>query len=131
MDKKTFSTLFTLIATLINVVCTLIIIIALCALCYVVIHFGFKVDSPEAYLVSWMICFFVGMIGNMFIFNKFLNAFVIKHHLEKKLEGWALSRASRHGSTSPYTYAQEEEEKKPKSRMPDSVIEQDDPWEKR
>lgn len=129
MDKKTFSTLFTLVATLINVVCTLAIIIILSVLCYVVLHYGFKVQAAEAYLVAWMICFIVAMVGNMFIFNKLLNSFVRKHHLEKKLEGWALSRASRNG-TSPYTYAQEEEEKKPKSRMPDSVIQQDDPWEK-
>lgn len=131
MDKKTFSTLFTIIVTLINVVCTLAMIIILSALCYVIMHFAFKVQAAEAYLVAWMICFIVGMIGNMFIFNKVLNLVVRKYHMEKKLEGWALSRAARNGEVSPYTYAEEEKEEKPKTRMPDSVKEEEDPWESR
>ena len=123
MGKKTNSIIFTLIMSLINIVFTLLLIAAMTAVVWFIIHLS-GTDNASLYMSSLLICFIAGMLISMAYFGRFMDWVITKFNLEDKL-GRIVPGKGKKG----YRFNNENEKTSVKTNMPDSVKEKDDPWE--
>lgn len=121
MSKRTNTFWFTIIISAINIVATLLFISLLIGIDIVFLKFIVKVTEPKTYIMSFVFCFFAGMLVSMMFLGRFIDWVITKFNLEDKL-------AKINGRRKP---KQETKEKKsePETVMPDSVKEAEDPWE--
>ena len=126
MNKKTYTVVFTIISSLINILMTAIII---AILLFGVSAFYFKVlgnTKPGTGLaISWMICFVVGLITGMILFSKVGSWVIDKYDLASKLDPKALGRFLPSGKKN----AHYQEQEKPKTNLPKPTLAvEDEQW---
>lgn len=127
MSKKSNTIIFTLVSTVLNILMTLLIIIALCLLSFVVMNYIFKIHNGQAYQIVWMICFLGGMVLGMFLFVKICGWVIDKFHLADKMDAHIVGKYLP-GGKKVQTSNDEEEEPKQKTVMPSSVLKKEDKW---
>lgn len=128
MTKKAFTVWFTIISTLLNILFTAAIIAVLAVVATVVMNKMIGVREGHIYIVVWMMCFLAGMVLGMFLFGKISAAIIDKQNLAGKLDARVIGKYLPNGKVN--RYAQEAEEEKVKTVMPDSVKEEEDTWGK-
>jgi energy-coupling factor transporter transmembrane protein EcfT len=121
MNKKSNTVLFTIVSTIVNILMTLLIIIALCLIAVVILNKIFKITNGAVYQVVLMICFLGGMVLSMFLFVKLTGWVIKKFHMESKLDAHLLGR---YGATQ----TEEKKDDKPKTVLPNSVLRKKDTW---
>jgi len=127
MNKKLNTVLFILVSTIVNVVVLLLLIAMLIALSTLIIAKVFNAaDNGNVIVVTYTLCFVVAMVGNMILSAK-VSSWVISHyHLEDKLESSLLKKGGKGSNKNTST---EQKEEKKKTRLPDSVlINDEDTW---
>ena len=129
MTKRTYTAIFTIISTIVNIFMTMLIILALISLSSLVLSRVLHIQNGQAYIITWMLCFLVGLIAGMFIFARLSNWVIAHFKMESKLDARFLGRYLPTGKKNQF-YAQEE--KKPKTNLPASALPRDeeDEWEK-
>lgn len=128
MTKKTFTVIFLLASTLINIVFTIVIITALLIVTSLLLKYGFSVKDPNILAADWMLCFVGGMILSLFLYAKLSDKIVRKYNLADKIDERLTGRRFSHLSSRTKSSAKEE---KPKTVMPKSVLpDEEDEWEK-
>lgn len=125
MNKKTYTVLFTIVSTIINILCTLIVIAAFMALATLLLNKVIKCTNGQVYMVVYMFCFLGGMVLNIFLFSKASAFFIKKFNLSDKLDPRLMGRTLPGGKKND---AYKEDDNKFKSKMPDSVLEKEDDW---
>ena len=120
MTKKNFTLLFLLAATVLNILASLVIIIALIILSMLVIRFLLRVEDPMVAMVAWMVCFIAGVVLDMFIYSKLMNFVIARFKLDDKLDPRLMGRRG----------AAREKAARPKTVLPKSVLgdEEADSW---
>ena len=123
MTKKNFTLLFLAAATIINIVMTLVIIIALIVLSMLVIRVLLNIQDPLVAMVAWMICFIAGIVLDMIVYSKLMNYVITKFNLDDKLDPRMM------GKRGAAAYAKEQAAK-PKTVLPKSALgdETEDTW---
>lgn len=130
MTKKSFTALFTFLSTIINILFTAIIIAALTAISTVIMNKVIGVTTGQIYLVVWMFCFLGGLVLGIFAFGKLSAKIIDKYNLAEKLDPKVIGKHLPSGKkNASYAQVEKEEQEKPKTVMPDSVKEEEDPWE--
>ena len=122
MTKKNFSLLFLLVATVINILMTIVIIVALIVLVSFVIRVLLKLEDPAIVMVAWMVSFIAGIVLDMFAYAKLMNFVIERFKLEDKIDPRML------GKRGAAAYAKEKAAK-PKTVLPKSAMpEKEDSW---
>lgn len=130
MKKQTYTALFTIISTILNIFMTLAIIFVLISLSSLFLSRILGVTSGQVYVITWMLCFLLGLIAGMFAFARISNWVIDHFKLASKLDPRLLGKYLPNGKKNP-SYTQEEE-KKPKTNLPASALphDDDDVWAK-
>ncbi len=130
MTKRSFTALFLFAATILNILLTVIIILALVVATTFVIRMATKGAENETLfsqivLIDWMICFAGGVVLDMFLYSKITMKVITAFNLETKLDPHLLGRKFETKGK-----AQSQKEEKPKTVMPKSVQweEEADTW---
>ena len=122
MNKNTFTILFTLVSTVINIILT----VATIALLAVIFMFACKMlgckDGNVIYM-GLLVCFIVGMFLNFYFFSKLTVWAVKKFNLAPKLSSNFVAHQLPGGAKFAKELPQEE---KKKTVMPQSVLEPDE-----
>lgn len=127
MTKKAFTILFVLVATIVNIVMTLAVIILLAVVSTLLIRVVLRIERPDVLLLTWMVCFIGGLILDMVLYSKLCDKVIEKFKLAEKLDPRLLRRRSGFPASSRQTKSQPE---KPKTVLPKSVLpdEEEDHW---
>ncbi len=125
MNKKAFTALFMLVATIANMLMTVFVIVFLAAICILTLKV-LKIQNENAALILVSLCFLGGLVLDMILYSKLTSFIIDKFHLETKLDKSVLGKkyASKIKDTEP---------PKPKTVLPASVLPKDeeDEWESR
>lgn len=128
MTKKAFTIWFTIISTILNILFTALIIGILAVSATLILTKVIGTKNGQIFIVVWMMCFLAGLVLGMFLFGRISSAIITKYNLASKLDPKIIGKHLPNGNVNKYAQ-KEEEEKKVKTVMPDSVKEDDDPWE--
>ena len=126
MNKKAYTTIFTIVSTIANIILTFLII-GLLLLGSSAFYFKvLKKDAPGTGLaIMWMICFIVGLVAGMILFTKIGSWVIDKFNLAPKLDPKILGKYLPSGKKNP-VYKPEE---KPKTNIPKSSLAvEDEQW---
>ncbi len=128
MNKKTYTVLFTIISTIVNIALTLSIIVALMILIAFVYFkiLGYQ-ELSSAFLIALMISFFVGLVLGLVVFTKLCSWVIDRFNLDQKLDPKALGHYLPNGKKN-LGASKNAEEKKPKTNIPKSPVMIDDEW---
>lgn len=125
MTKKNFSLLFLLVATVLNIVMTLLVVVTLVVIAMVVIKYVLRMDGQSAAAaisIVCTICFIAGIVLDMIVYAKLMNFIVTRFHLEDKLDPRMLGKRGA-------ALAAKEKASKPKTKLPKSVLgDEEDTW---
>lgn len=102
MNKKAFTTVFTIVSTIANIIMTFLII-GLLLLGSGAFYFKvLKKDAPGTGLaIMWMVCFVAGLVAGMILFNK-IGSWVIDHfNLAEKLDPKIVGKYLPNGKKNP------------------------------
>lgn len=124
MTKRTFTIIFTIVSTLLNFIFTALVIVALAALATVVENRLLNISDGQVYIITWMFCFIAGMVLSIFLFSKISTAVIEKFNLASKLDEKIIGKTLPNGKRNQAAY--DAEAAKPKTILPDSVLEKDE-----
>ncbi len=127
MTKKTFTMIFLLVATVLNILFALILIAGLVLLTTVLLRLIVKGDSlANVVMIDWMLCFVGGVVLNMYLYSKITNWAIAKFHLGDKLDPRLLGKKGGFGGGASAS----SEPPKRKTVLPKSVMsdEKEDTW---
>ena len=132
MNKKTFTVLVMLIATVLNIALTLVLITALITACVILLHLVIRTESPSAYMGAYMICFIGGVVVDMILYSKIfiwcIRKFNLGPKLDPKLMGKYYDTLKQQAKASGKPIDEGKPEKL-KTVMPKSVLPEEDEWE--
>jgi len=123
MTKNTFTVLFTLVSTVVNIILTVATI--------AILGFGFLFackmlgcKNTNVIYMGLLVCFVVGMFLNFYFFSKLTIWAVKKFNLVPKLNSNFVARQLPGGTSFKSQLA----DQKKKTKMPESVLEPEDEW---
>ena len=119
MNKNTFTVLFTLVSTIINIILT-VATIALLALVFVFACKMLGCNNGNVVYMGLLVCFVLGMFLNFYFFSKLTVWAVKKFNIAPKLNSTFVARQLPEGAKFA---SQLPQEKKKKTVMPQSVLE--------
>ena len=119
MNKNTFTLLFTLISTIVNLVLTVATIAILAGL-FVLVCKTTGIKDGNVVYIGLFVCLIVGMILNFYFFSKLTVWAVKKFNLAPKLNSNFVARQLPGGEKFA---SQIQEPQKKKTKMPQSVLE--------
>lgn len=126
MTKKTYTAIFTVVATILNIILTALI---MGVLLFISTFFYFKVLGKTQPGISlaliWMFCFLAGFILGIFSFSKLCGLVIEKWNLASKLDPKVLGRFLPNGTKNPHY----QEPTKIKTNIPKSDLDvESDQW---
>lgn len=124
MTKGTFTFLFTVVSTLVNIILTFTTI-AIISVIFFLLCKVLAVKSPNVIILGLGFCFIIGMLLNVFTFTKLTGWVVRKFDLTSKLDSKFVAK-----SLPGVNYSKKTVKEKVRTNMPKSVLpSEDDLWE--